>query len=165
VHRGWVLSVGWWIGGFGVSDQKQMHLLSQVQQLYGDNIMLERKADKLQQELDHYRMAAEAEAKRGDELAARVEGLERTMGHCIALPESRSDEIDGVMREALKESTGSSLILHDADLMITLSNTFNDMGAEPHVYGKDLTYAELGDYFEAQSDKLRKQAAEQESKS
>jgi hypothetical protein len=168
-----MLSVGWWIGGFVMGmaiveeDPKPAckfgnTMVAQPLQCPCSACIVVRELEK---ERDHYRMAAEAEAKRGDELAAMVNGLERTLEYCIALPESRSDEMTGVMREAIKETRKSSLILHDADLMKTLSDKFNDMGAEPHVYGKEMTHGEIGDYFEAQSDKLRKQAEDQESKS
>jgi hypothetical protein len=184
-----MLSVSWWIGGFGVSDKKRMHLLSQVQHLYGDNIELERKAEQLQKERDQYRMAAEAEAKRGDELAARVERLtlERDVyilnNHndspvcvvtdgaaivCVAWPESTVTRPVKMPTAIHHVAPTASILLHDADLLATWGVRFfheaypnyEDKFGEGHY----LAMTNMSRMLHEKANELRKQA-EQESKS
>jgi hypothetical protein len=105
------------------------------------------------------------EAER-DELAARVERLSRVLKDCAPNLQNK-DELYGLkwaVCDIINEAPAASLLLHDADIMKMLSDRFYDMGAEPHVYGKEMTFEELGDHFETVAADLRKQAAEQESK-
>jgi predicted ribosome quality control (RQC) complex YloA/Tae2 family protein len=75
--------------------------------------------EELRQEREHLRMAAESEAKRGDELAARVERLER-VSNWVHNPIYDDDGWDRLVEfncEVYAESLPASLKLHDADVL------------------------------------------------
>jgi hypothetical protein len=77
------------------------------------------------EELDHYRMAAESEAKRGDELAARVDRLEQLYDDAAILGLYTVSFDSGASHKALcrlthkvrSEPRSVSLKMHDIDLL------------------------------------------------
>jgi hypothetical protein len=128
-------------------------------------------------EIDQYRMAAEAEAKRGDELADRVERLDKAARELLCNLSGYHHTIDSInikddLREALGEKRAASLLLHDAgvlekvveDRVSLLTDLVTGAIDNARVYASkhgSISLAALR-FIAAE---LRKQAAEQESKS
>jgi hypothetical protein len=112
---------------------------------------------------DLIRMAAEAEAKRGDELAARCNRLqamafdlgakiESQNARNFELPQSYRDIVRAAF-ELIREPIGASLLLHDAALLESFYVQEDDRGAD-HGPGWFIWPQRLLD----ESAKLRKQA-------
>jgi hypothetical protein len=110
---------------------------------------------------DLMRMAAEAEAKRGDELAARVSELEGSLDESIDLlvtalvePEQITDNDILRYRDVYNRSRSASLLMHDADFACEIASKW--MGEAESIGAKSVYADELIDI----ANELRKQAGE-----
>lgn len=112
-------------------------------------------ASQLQQERDQYRIAAEAEAKRGDELAARNDRLAYIVSECHQQILD-NEYIDDLAHEAAFGKPSASQLLHDADFACEIAAKW--MGEAESVGAKSVYADELIDVARL----LRKQASEQE---
>lgn len=119
------------------------------------------------EELDHYRMAAESEAKRGDELAARVAELEAVLreeftGHphtCNAWgnPPKGDCNCDAQFAvEVLNRARAASLKLHDAALLETVANKLCGDAEPPTANGW------IKKMMTDEADKLRQEASNEQ---
>jgi hypothetical protein len=99
---------------------------------------------------DLMRMAAEAEAKRGDELAARVERLDKAARELLCNLSGYHHTIDGInikddLREALGEKRAASLLLHDAQVIrdVAYKLTFTPIIHDRFYKGYDQAIADV----------------------
>jgi cell division septum initiation protein DivIVA len=108
----------------------------------------------LQQERDHLRMAAESEAKRGDELAARIIELENWIeSNCYDMPGEASRRARDVL---LRREPAQSLLLNNADV---LGHTaIHVLGVDLGSSGFALGYNSAAKRIQAEADKLRQEA-------
>lgn len=97
-------------------------------------------------------LAAEAEAKRGDELAARVERLKYIVSECHQQILD-NEYIDDLAHEAAFGKPDAAQLLHDADFACEIASKW--MGEAESVGAKSVYADELIDI----ANELRKQAA------